>query len=193
LLTHDCTSGEEIFINSISEQQKFYILPAVFMLPIEYLPLYTIRARTGPIWIMFALSGLPGLILLFTEPEIKGGWFLFLASSLFCLFLYIDSKYRKIEISEEALTYFAYGKKRSMRWEEIVATKIAWEIEGGHSASYNWRFFTVNKKEINIPLGYYARPDMQLLASQVNIRAINATLSDSVFAIAGGKFPWFLF
>lgn len=159
----------------------------------HYLPLYTIPARTGPIWIFFAMSGLPGLIVLVTEPGSKGGLFLFLASSLFCFLLYIDSKYRKIEVSEKGLTYAAYGKKRSMRWEDLVATKMTWEIEGGHAASYNWRFFSVDKKEINIPLGYYSRSNMQLLASQVCSRAKNASISHSVFAIAGGNFPWFLF
>ena len=74
---------------------------------------YTIRARTGPIWLIFAMTGLPGLILMYTEPDNKGGLFLFLAGSLFCLLLYIISKSMKIEIGEEGLHYQAMAGKSS--------------------------------------------------------------------------------
>ena len=80
-----------------------------------------------------------------------------------------------------------------MRWADMASTKMNWEIEGGHAASYNWRFLSVDNKEITIPLGYYSRHNMQLLAGYVTERAKNAVLSESVYTIANGKFPWFLF
>lgn len=154
---------------------------------------YTIKARTWPVWIIFSLAGFPGIFLMISEPTKKGGPSLFVAACLFSLLVYIFSRSMKITIDDEWLVYSAYGKTRQVRWNDMTLSSVGWTIEGGHTASYSWHFRTVNNKLVEIPLGYYSRSDMRILANQVISRAKKAELSAEIHRFAAGKFPWFLF
>ena len=154
---------------------------------------YTIRARTWPVWIIFSLAGLPGIFLMIMEPTKKGGAWLFVAACLFSLLVYAISRSMKIYLDDEWLFYSAYGRTRRVRWSDMTASSVGWTIEGGHTASYSWHFRTLDNKLLEIPLGYYSRSDICLLANQVVSRAKNAKLSLEVHRFADGRFPWFLF
>ena len=154
---------------------------------------YTIRARTWPVWIIFSLAGIPGIFLMILEPTEKGGAWLFIAACLLSLLVYAISRTMKITIDDEWLVYAAYGKTRRLRWNDLASSSLGWSIEGGHSTSYNWHFRTVDDKLLEIPLGYYSRSDMSLLANQMISRAKNAELPAVIHRIAAGRYPWFLF
>jgi hypothetical protein len=154
---------------------------------------YTIKARTWPVWIIFCVIGIPAVILIFTEPGDKAGPYLFIAACLLCAILFGLNRTMKIELDDERLVYSAYGKKRSIRWNDVTTSSLSWSIEEGHTASYNWSFLMTDGKDLHIPLGYYSRSDMRALANQAIDRAKNAVLSKTVHQIVEGKFPWFLF
>jgi hypothetical protein len=153
----------------------------------------TIKARTGPLWILFFITGMPAILLLIAEPKDKAGPYLFVAACLLCALLYGLSRTMKIEFDDERLVYSAYGKKKSIRWNDITVSNLSWSIEGGHTASYNWNFVMTDGKELHIPLGYYSRSDMSVLANQAIDKAKNAVLSKTVHQMAEGKFLWFVF
>lgn len=153
---------------------------------------YTIKARTWPVWIIFSMIGIPAMLLMILDPQEKAGPYLFVAACIFSLLVLGLSKTFRIYIDNEVLIFTAYGKKRQVKWSELTSSTMGWAVEGGHTASYNWNFHSPDKKEISIPLGYYSRHDMRLLARQTISRAKNAEVSGAVQKVAEGKFPWFL-
>jgi len=154
---------------------------------------YTIKIRTWPVWLIFALSGIPGAILLITEPASLAGAYILSASCVFVLLLFAFSKGYKIYIDDEELVFIAFGRKRSIRWTDIRSTSVEWEALGLEAAGPSWAFQSFDRKEIRIPLGYYSRHDIKQLARQTISKAKSANISEKVYKFAEGKFPWYFF
>lgn len=154
---------------------------------------YTIKPRTWPIWILFAMSGLPAIVILITESKKAAGLFLLGASCLFCLLLFLFTRFQRIYIDNDVLTYGAFGKKNTISWNEVAKSTVSWTLDGAHSVGPSWIFTSVDNKKIEMPLGYYSRSDMRILAEQTISKAKQATISPKIYSFAEGKFPWYLF
>ena len=153
---------------------------------------YTIKSRTWPVLLAFALIGVPAVFLMIAHPEKKVNTYLFIAAVVFCILFYLLGKTFCIYIDDEILRHSAFGFQKSIRWQDIKSSSLGWSAEGAHGASYNWIFRSFDDKELIIQLGYYSRMDMALLANYVIMKAKKATFCDQVYQMAGGKFPWYL-
>lgn len=154
---------------------------------------YTIKPRTWPIWIIFAMSVVPSSIILITESKKAAGLFLLGVACLFCLLLFLLTRFQRIYIDNDVLTYHAFGRKNTIRWDEVARSTINWTVEGTHSVGPSWIYTSINDRKIEMPLGYYSRSDIQLLAEQTITKAKNARISPKIYGFAEGKFPWYLF
>ncbi len=83
-------------------------------------------------------------------------------------------------------------RRTTILWDDITFSTVSWTIEGIHTASLNWVFRTKGKKDIEVRLGYYSRADMIILANHLIDRSKEAKISEKIYQIAQGKFPWFL-
>ena len=154
---------------------------------------YTIKPRTWPIWIVLALPGIPCLFLILQEPGSKRNLYLLGMVAFFGLVLFAMTKAYKIYFDDEELVFFAFGRKTAMKWSEVISSSIPWAMEGTHSAGISWQFHSMDGTVIEIPLGYYARSDMQALATQLIDKSKGAKISSRIHDFAAGKFPWYLF
>jgi|GEM_PF-2176057 len=154
---------------------------------------YTIKSRAWVAWLLFLLIGGPFVIVLIMNPNDKVSQLFFAISLVFCFLLYISTKHIRIYLDEEKMIISDLIRKRTVLWDDIIFSTVSWAPEGYHSASLNWIFRTKNKKNIEVKLGYYSKSDMIILANQLIERAKAASISDKIYRISEGKFPWYIF
>jgi hypothetical protein len=156
--------------------------------------LYTIRGRKKIAYIFFLFLALPLFIALLTgDFAAKGFLFLFVPWFLLSIVIYMFCKRTQIVIQPEGFAYHSpYGKKNFVRWTDIKASSLEVSPQAS-TVSFTWKFETFLGKQINIELGYFSRNDMKLLAAQVVQQTKGALLSNSIYRMAKGQFPWYIF
>ncbi len=151
-----------------------------------------IKARRWPILILFAIAGLPFCIAYLMNPQDKALLYFAFGVAFLCVCFALIITRLKIFLDNDLLRIEMLFKKQEVFWRDIVASKLSWQIEGGHTASLNWMLQTKNAK-IEIGLGYYARKDMKIIAQQLIDKAKEAEIEDKIYAMAEGRFPWYIF
>lgn len=154
---------------------------------------YTIHARARLAWAILLITALPLSLAEILDSNHDKRFLLFIMLLiLLCFILYATTKKIKIYIDEDKMVISDFLKNRTLLWTDVSFSDISCSVEGSHSVSLNWIFKTVNKKSVEIKLGYYSRTDMTILANQLIEKAKDARISKKIYNIAQGKFPWYL-
>jgi hypothetical protein len=160
------------------------------MIPIET---QLIQIRKWPLYIMAAVFFL-FVFIVFDKPEhgsaknysIVGGLILF---TLFYFFL----SRTKIILDNEGITVsHIFIKSINVKWNEIKASDISWQIEG-HTANIYWTIISDNNKKITLQPSFYSRKNLLLIAEILIEKSPAARIDNRIRKIADGKFPWYLF
>jgi hypothetical protein len=83
-------------------------------------------------------------------------------------------------------------RKQQLSWKDITASKLGWQPEGAHTLSLNWTFQTFDGEQMEIRLGFYSRKDLTILSQQLIEKAKNAVISDKIYIMAEGQYPWYI-
>ncbi len=155
--------------------------------------IYLLKARKGPVWILFGIMGGPWIFVLASDPRDRVAPAFLVLAGLFCLVLLVMSRYITIYLDNEKMVVSDAVRRRTVFWSEVYASSIEWSVEGLHGARPVWLFRLKNGAQVDLTLGYYSRADMTLLARFLLDRLKGAALSPKVLAIAEGRFPRYLF
>jgi hypothetical protein len=150
---------------------------------------YTIKPRIWPVLLIFVLSGIPAMIIILTEPKKVAGMYLLGATCVFCLLPILYTRFFKIAIDDESLTFQFLGRRRTMLWKDVSSSTISWSVEAAHSAGPSWVYRSYSNRQIQIPLGYYSRSDLRLLAEQTIAKANQAEISPKIHNLLPASFP----
>lgn len=107
------------------------------------------------------------------------------------LWLAVLSK-TKIYIDNDVIRMETIVRKQQLSWKEIAASKLSWQPEGAHTLSLNWIFQTFDGRQMEIRLGFYSRKDLTILSQQLIEKTKNAVISDKIYHMAEGRFPWYI-
>jgi hypothetical protein len=132
------------------------------------------------------------LVLYLQDPSdtAVGGFLVF--TTVLCLVFYMVNARHHLYLDNKILIYKTARSTREIHWNDLIRSEISWTVEGLHTASVNWNFYTGNAS-LEIRLGFFSRSDMQVLAQQLIDQAPQAVLSNKIYQFAEGKFPWYLF
>jgi len=86
-----------------------------------------------------------------------------------------------------------FNKATTVKWKEIRASKLSWEIEGGHTANIYWTIISEANKKIILEPSFYSRKNLRLIAELLIKKSPDAIIDNRIRKIADGKFPWYLF
>lgn len=155
---------------------------------------FTIRPRYILVYIFFLFVVL--LILLigtktgYRDPKL---YYLFGYVTVFVVLWLVVLSRLKICIDSDVITMETIIRKEQIFWKDIKESRLGWEIEGPHGASLNWIFQAFDGRKLEIRLGFYSRKNLMTLSQQVIEKAKNAKISDKIYQMAEGQFPWYLF
>jgi hypothetical protein len=107
------------------------------------------------------------------------------------LWLIVLSK-TKIIIDNDIIRMETIVRKQQLSWKDITASKLGWQPEGAHTLSLNWTFQTFDGEQMEIRLGFYSRKDLTILSQQLIEKAKNAVISDKIYKMAEGQYPWYI-
>jgi len=153
---------------------------------------YVIKSRAWIAWLIFLLLGVPFLLIIIENPDNKASQLFLVISFLFFFLLYITTRYINIYIDHEKMIISNLVGKKTVLWKDISISTVYWTVEGIHTASLNWTFETKDQKTVEVKLGYYSRADMIVLANHLIEKSKEATISEKIFQMSEGKFPWYL-
>ncbi len=156
-------------------------------------PTYLLKARPGPVCVLFGIMGAPWIFVLALDPADRTALAFLLLAIFFCLFLLVMSRFISICLDEEKMVVSDAIRKRTVFWRDVSASSIEWGVEGGHGGKLTWIVRLRDGRQVDLTLGHYSRRDMTLLARFFLARTSSAALSPRVHDIAGGRFPWYLF
>ena len=155
---------------------------------------YTIRGRSNIAYFFFAFLALPITLSFIIDKFDKRLLILLAAWLVLSVVLYVLCRTTQIHIDDERFTYRSpYGKKFIVRWAEIKLSSLEITPQGLNTIMFHWKFETFAGKEVNIELGYFSRTNMRQFAKQTILRTKGALLSPTIYQIAKGKFPWYIF
>jgi len=153
---------------------------------------YVIKSRAWIAWLIFLLLGVPFLLIIIENPDNKASQLFLVISFLFFFLLYITTRYINIYIDHEKMIISNLVGKKTVLWKDISISTVNGTVEGIHKASLNWTFQTKDQKTVEVKLGYYSRADMIVLANHLIEKAKDVTISEKIFQMSEGKFPWYL-
>lgn len=155
---------------------------------------HLIIIRKWPLYIMAAIFFL-FVFTAFDKPEHSSvkGYCILGGLIVFTLFSYFLSKTRIILDNEGITVSHIFNKSTSIKWNEIKASGIAWQIEGGHTANIYWTILSDNNKKITLQPSFYSRKNLRLIAEILVEKSKGAIIDTRTRRIAEGRFPWYLF
>ena len=155
---------------------------------------FTIRPRYSLVYIFFLFFAVLTL-LIGTKTGYKDArlYYFFAGVTAFVVLWLIVLSRLKIYIDSSLIRMETIIRKEEILWKDVKESKLAWQIEGPHAASLNWVFESINGKKIEIRLGFYSRDDLMILSQQVIDKAKHAKISQRIYQMAEGRFPWYLF
>lgn len=158
------------------------------------LPVHTQRfpARQWPILIIFSILTLPFISLKLMGDQDKIIDIFLLATTLFCLILYICSKCISITIDNEGIEYRSILIKRSIAWKDIQKTSLAFEFHG-KSTDFVWNFTSFENKSINFSAGFFSKSTLRAIGETVIQKCDDYVVKGNIRMVSKGKFPWYFF
>lgn len=160
------------------------------MLPIERQE-FTIRK--WPLYFIAAVFLLM-LYILNDKGKIDGAAYFAMGGLFLFLVIYYMLSKCKFIIDDAGITQeLFFGKKRELKWNEIVSSNLNWQYYHGHGASLSWDFCGHFRKKISIKTSMYSRKKLRSIAVALIEKSKQAYIDKRIQNVAEGKFPWYIF